>query len=35
MNRSVEFCVRALPAQYQWEYRRFSHQPEGMQRFYD
>ncbi|SEB07387.1 KDO2-lipid IV(A) lauroyltransferase [Marinobacterium iners DSM 11526] len=35
MNRSVEACVRALPAQYQWEYRRFSHQPEGMPRFYD
>src|SRR5690554_1677218 len=35
MNRSVETCVRALPAQYQWEYRRFSHQPEGAPRFYD
>lgn len=35
MNRSVEACVRALPAQYQWEYRRFSHQPEGAPRFYD
>lgn len=29
MNRSVEVCVRALPAQYQWEYKRFNHQPEG------
>jgi len=35
MNRSVEACVRALPAQYQWEYRRFSHQPAGEPRFYD
>lgn len=35
MNRSVEACVRALPAQYQWEYRRFSQQPEGEPRFYD
>ncbi|WP_372742972.1 lysophospholipid acyltransferase family protein [Neptunomonas sp.] len=30
MNRSVERCVRALPAQYQWEYKRFNHQPEGL-----
>jgi len=35
MNRSVEACVRELPAQYQWEYRRFSHQPAGEPRFYD
>lgn len=34
MNRSIESCVRALPAQYQWEYRRFSHQPEGEPPFY-
>lgn len=31
MNRSVERCVRALPAQYQWEYKRFNHQPEGVE----
>jgi KDO2-lipid IV(A) lauroyltransferase len=30
MNRSVENCVRALPEQYQWEYKRFDHQPEGV-----
>lgn len=35
MNRSVETCVRALPSQYQWEYRRFSTRPEGAPRFYD
>ncbi|MBA4502926.1 lysophospholipid acyltransferase family protein [Marinobacterium marinum] len=35
MNVSVEQCVRALPAQYQWEYRRFSTRPEGAPRFYD
>ncbi len=34
MNRSVERCVRALPAQYQWEYKRFNHQPEGVERPY-
>ncbi|WP_293268405.1 lysophospholipid acyltransferase family protein [Neptunomonas sp.] len=30
MNKSVERCVRALPEQYQWEYKRFNHQPEGV-----
>ncbi|WP_255852824.1 lysophospholipid acyltransferase family protein [Marinobacterium rhizophilum] len=35
MNRSVEACVRALPSQYQWEYRRFSRRPEGQPRRYD
>lgn len=35
MNLSVENCVRALPAQYQWEYRRFSTRPEGAPRFYE
>jgi KDO2-lipid IV(A) lauroyltransferase len=34
MNRSVEACVRALPSQYQWEYRRFSRRPEGQPRRY-
>lgn len=34
MNRSVEACVRALPSQYQWEYRRFSQRPEGQPRRY-
>lgn len=35
MNRSVEACVRALPAQYQWEYRRFSTRPQGEPPFYE
>ena len=29
LNRSVEACVRAAPAQYQWEYKRFRHRPPG------
>ncbi|MGA7802275.1 MAG: lysophospholipid acyltransferase family protein, partial [Gammaproteobacteria bacterium] len=29
LNRTVEACVRALPEQYQWSYRRFRHRPEG------
>lgn len=29
MNAEVEFCVRQIPAQYQWEYKRFQHQPDG------
>jgi KDO2-lipid IV(A) lauroyltransferase len=31
MNRSVEQCVRAIPSQYQWEYKRFNYQPEGIE----
>ena len=34
MNASVEKCVRALPEQYQWEYKRFNNQPEGLVRPY-
>lgn len=29
LNRGVEACVLAKPAQYQWTYKRFSIQPEG------
>ncbi|WJW75630.1 lysophospholipid acyltransferase family protein [Thiohalobacter sp. IOR34] len=29
LNRSVEQCVRALPEQYQWSYRRFRSRPPG------
>lgn len=29
LNRSVEACVRDLPEQYQWEYRRFEQRPDG------
>lgn len=28
LNATVEDCVRQAPCQYQWEYRRFKHQPE-------
>ena len=29
LNKVVERCVRELPTQYQWEYRRFKHQPDN------
>lgn len=29
LNRSVEACVRRIPEQYQWEYKRFRHRPPG------
>ena len=29
MNRVVEECVREMPEQYQWEYKRFKRQPKG------
>lgn len=28
MNKSVELCVRAVPTQYQWEYKRFRKRPD-------
>lgn len=34
MNQEVEYCVRQVPEQYQWEYRRFSRRPEGEAAFY-
>lgn len=34
LNRSVEAMVRAAPAQYQWEYKRFK-QPRGVPSVYD
>lgn len=34
MNRGVEACVRALPEQYQWSYRRFRNRPPGEARIY-
>src|SRR5690606_9341413 len=30
LNRSVEQCARDDLAQYQWEYKRFKHQPAGV-----
>ncbi|WP_166266267.1 lysophospholipid acyltransferase family protein [Marinobacter caseinilyticus] len=29
MNHSIEQCVKAIPAQYQWEYKRMRHRPPG------
>ena len=29
LNRGVEECVRDIPEQYQWEYKRFRRQPQG------
>lgn len=29
LNRSVEACVRHIPAQYQWEYKRFRKRPDA------
>ncbi len=34
LNRGVEQCVRALPEQYQWSYKRFRRQPPGEPKFY-
>lgn len=34
MNRGVEQCVRQLPGQYQWSYKRFKTRPEGEERIY-
>ena len=34
LNSSVEDCVEDCPAQYQWEYKRFSHLPDGSRRRY-
>lgn len=34
MNRSIESLVREAPEQYQWEYKRFKRQPEGVPKAY-
>jgi len=34
LNQGVEACVRALPEQYQWGYKRFKGRPAGMPDFY-
>ncbi len=34
LNQGVEACVRQLPVQYQWGYKRFKGQPEGEPDFY-
>lgn len=35
LNQGVENCLRLAPAQYQWTYKRFKHQPEGKNSPYD
>jgi len=37
LNRSVENCVRSIPLQYQWEYKRFCERPKNQKfpHFYD
>jgi len=34
VNAGVEACVRSLPQQYQWSYKRFKTRPAGETRFY-
>ncbi|TQV70682.1 lipid A biosynthesis lauroyl acyltransferase [Exilibacterium tricleocarpae] len=34
LNRSVEQCVREIPSQYQWEYKRFKKRPPNEPRLY-
>jgi KDO2-lipid IV(A) lauroyltransferase len=34
LNAMVEQCVRALPTQYQWVYKRFRVRPPGERAFY-
>ncbi|GAB2189699.1 lauroyl acyltransferase [Sessilibacter sp. MAH1] len=34
LNKSVELCVNVVPEQYQWEYKRYRRQPEGLPRPY-
>ncbi len=34
MNAIIEDAVREIPAQYQWEYKRFKRRPEGKAAFY-
>lgn len=29
LNKSIESCIRELPEQYQWEYKRMRHRPPG------
>lgn len=33
MNAAVESCVRQIPEQYQWEYKRFQHCADGSRRY--
>ncbi len=35
MNAGIEQCIRMLPGQYWWSYRRFRRRPQGEPAFYD
>ena len=34
LNKGVEACVRQLPTQYQWTYKRFKKRPAGEAKLY-
>jgi KDO2-lipid IV(A) lauroyltransferase len=34
LNAGIETCVRRLPEQYQWSYKRFKIRPPGTPRYY-
>ncbi|MCF6235404.1 MAG: lysophospholipid acyltransferase family protein [Gammaproteobacteria bacterium] len=34
LNADIEKCIRQLPQQYQWSYKRFRNRPEGEKRIY-
>lgn len=34
LNQGVERCVRQIPAQYQWSYKRFKKRPKGQKKLY-
>jgi KDO2-lipid IV(A) lauroyltransferase len=34
MNRGIAHCIEFCPAQYQWGYKRFKRQPEGLRNPY-
>jgi len=35
LNESIEACIQECPSQYQWSYKRFRRQPEGLSSPYD
>jgi KDO2-lipid IV(A) lauroyltransferase len=34
LNKSIENCIREIPEQYQWEYKRFRTRPPGTEKLY-
>lgn len=34
INRAVEYCIKEVPEQYQWGYKRFKSRPPGQQKIY-